>query len=352
MPPKGAGKGRGKSSKKTTAPRRRREEEEEEDEVSEHNLSSNVSDDDDDEPLRPAASGRTRKKTGKQVEKPKKKRRNVSSMEEDHDSSASSRAASTQQRRTSDDDDDDDDDEDDQPAATSSRATTPAPKRKPMSAPLILDADTETNLAEWLQGHPLFYDKRHPEHCDRKKKEGLIADKARELRIDPARLATWLKNVRDRVNSYAKRVVKHSGDPDNDDELHSLTERQKQLFINFRFLREYIVPHKRKTKTGGLSTAPSTAPSTTAASHRTASPQPGPSRLSRPPAPSLAGSADDVVVNPAPSSVPRGSIMENPVSAEVCTEISCCLSIMKTICFTLQLQLNLKKYTQQMCRNI
>ena len=75
-----------------------------------------------------------------------------------------------------------------------------------------------------------------------------------------------------------------------------------------------------------MSTAPSTAPSTTAASHRTASPQPGPSRLSRPPAPSVGGSADDVVVNPAPSSVPRGSILGNPVSAEVCTEISCYLT--------------------------
>ena len=244
MPPKGKGKGRGKSSKspkKVIAKRTRQPPSEEEDkdddyELSDHDavLSSNS-----DDSIHP-----TQWKSARPQQQQKKRRllKVPTTVQRSEPIQTSTQEVLTQEDRASDEESDE----------IPSTQRTSSKSSKTRATPLKVTREQEIELAEWYQGHTVFYDKRHQDHSNKMKREGLIGDKAKEMGLDPGKLYVWFKNQRDRVNAMAKKIVKHSGDPDNDDDLHALTEREKQVYISFKFLREFIQPHRRSSKTAGL----------------------------------------------------------------------------------------------------
>ena len=194
MPPKG--KGRGKSTAKSKAAAKRRQQHEDDDDSTQDKDYSKETSDDDASENSEEASTSTQEQSRKSS-KPKKKRRKDGQPTCRPITSTTTTVHGRSNTCTPEPSISNEDPEDSPSDAIQPNQASGGKKTIKRSPPLILDKEIEANLGEWYQGHTLFYDKRHPDHANKTKEEGLIADKARELGLDPLKLATWFKNQRD-----------------------------------------------------------------------------------------------------------------------------------------------------------
>ena len=98
-------------------------------------------------------------------------------------------------------------------AATSELASNSQKKRKrqPKLPPFNVSTDQErVDIMEWVQQHPMLYDKACEDYNNRETKKHLYQQKARELGLEGTdeerghRLQTWVKTQRNKVGRLMK----------------------------------------------------------------------------------------------------------------------------------------------------
>ena len=121
-------------------------------------------------------------------------------------------------------------------------AGPPAHRKK--STHVFLTDEQERMLGEWVQEHPLLFDRGCVDFKDAAKKNKLFEEKARTLEppLTGKQLATWLRSIRTR---YGRLTKFKSGQAARD-----LTAREKWILSVFSFFGKHIVRQK-KTKTLG-----------------------------------------------------------------------------------------------------
>jgi hypothetical protein len=102
-----------------------------------------------------------------------------------------------------------------------------------------LSEEEEQCMVEWLEAHPIFFDKKMISYKDTKKKDMLWTAKAEEMGKHASVLKTWYKSMRSR---YGRIKKKKSGDGDSE-----LTERDEWIARHFDFLCPYIHEVQKKT---------------------------------------------------------------------------------------------------------
>ncbi|XP_063865407.1 uncharacterized protein LOC135103308 [Scylla paramamosain] len=95
----------------------------------------------------------------------------------------------------------------------------------------ILTVEQERNVAEWLQEHELFYNKKLNDYKDVRKKYRLLQEKADELNVHVNQLRTWIDGMRTR---FGRLCATRSA-------VMEMTEREQWIYTTFRFLQPHIV---------------------------------------------------------------------------------------------------------------
>jgi len=119
------------------------------------------------------------------------------------------------------------------------------------SEPVRFTDEVEADIAEWYRGHEYCYNRRHPRHLEKKLIEGVITAKAKELNVTYPQLNQWLRGMRDRVNSIAKKLEKFSGDEAKGIK-ELLTPRDEHIWNIMRWQKEFIPRGDKDTKTAGM----------------------------------------------------------------------------------------------------
>lgn len=102
-----------------------------------------------------------------------------------------------------------------------------------------MSPEDEQDMVEWLQAHPIFYNKKMTSYKETAKKERMWAEKATELGKTVLVLKTWYSSMRTR---YGKLRKTKSGDADKE-----RTERDEWVIKNFDFLHPHIYEVQKKT---------------------------------------------------------------------------------------------------------
>ena len=102
-----------------------------------------------------------------------------------------------------------------------------------------LSPDEEQAMIDWLQDHPILYNKKLGTYKDTVRKEALWAEKAVALKKPIQVLKTWYTSLRTRFGRLKK---KKSGDGDPE-----MTEREEWILRHFEFLRPYMYEVKKRT---------------------------------------------------------------------------------------------------------
>ncbi|XP_050711228.1 uncharacterized protein LOC126995584 [Eriocheir sinensis] len=110
-------------------------------------------------------------------------------------------------------------------------------KSKKVKVQTDLSPEQEQIMVEWLEDHPILYNKKLSSYKDTAKKERLWLEKAAELGKPVLVLKTWYTSLRSR---YGR--LKKSGDPDPE-----LTEREEWILRVFEFLRPHIYDVQKRT---------------------------------------------------------------------------------------------------------
>ncbi|XP_050687349.1 uncharacterized protein LOC126980913 isoform X2 [Eriocheir sinensis] len=105
-----------------------------------------------------------------------------------------------------------------------------------------LTPEQEQVMVEWLEAHPILYNKNLISYKDRERKEMLWLEKAAELGRPVPVLKTWYTSLRIRYVTLRKK----SRDPDP-----KLTEREEWILKVFEFLRPHVCDVQRMTTLNG-----------------------------------------------------------------------------------------------------
>lgn len=111
-------------------------------------------------------------------------------------------------------------------------------KSKRVKIKASLSPEQEQVMVEWLEAHPILYNKNLKSYKDRVRKEMLWLEKAAELGKPVPVLKTWYTSLRVRY----VRLRKKFRDPDP-----KLTDREEWVLKVFDFLRPHVCDVQRTT---------------------------------------------------------------------------------------------------------
>jgi len=120
----------------------------------------------------------------------------------------------------------------------------PATKKRKLT--VMLSEDQEEGLVEWFQEHELFYNQKLKEFKLKDKKDRMLSDKAKELKISLAELKAWLQSMR---TMFGRLQKKKSGQA-----TPQHTARQKWILNSFSFLAPHLVLKTDTRQLGLVST--------------------------------------------------------------------------------------------------
>jgi len=120
----------------------------------------------------------------------------------------------------------------------------PATKKRKLT--VMLSEDQEEGLVEWFQEHELFYNQKLKEFKLKDKKDRMLSDKAKELKISLAELKAWLQSMR---TMFGRLQKKKSGQA-----TPQHTARQQWILASFSFLAPHLVLKTDTRQLGLVST--------------------------------------------------------------------------------------------------
>ncbi|XP_034048735.1 uncharacterized protein LOC117529938 [Thalassophryne amazonica] len=101
----------------------------------------------------------------------------------------------------------------------------------------------EENLAEWFRSHPLFYDQTVKDFKNRQKKDRLLKEKGKELRVSGSDIMVWFKSKRTVFGRLKKK--KESGEGTK-----RWTARQRWIMAAFQFLASHVILRSESRQVG------------------------------------------------------------------------------------------------------
>lgn len=116
-------------------------------------------------------------------------------------------------------------------------AAQPKKKCRPKKTTDLSPAEEE-DMAEWLMGNTIFYNKKLACYKNKERKEFLWAEKAREMDRSVDILQIWYRSIRTR---YTRLLKKKSGE-----EAPEFTERDQWILTKMDFLRGHIYAVRKR----------------------------------------------------------------------------------------------------------
>ena len=98
-----------------------------------------------------------------------------------------------------------------------------------------LSPHEEEDMVNWLQAHPVLFNKKLTSYKDTARKELLWKEIAEQLGKPVMMLKTWYKRLRTRLGRLLKKPKSGAGVEDGE-----LTEREEWIVRNFEFMRAHI----------------------------------------------------------------------------------------------------------------
>ncbi|CAG2241327.1 unnamed protein product [Mytilus edulis] len=114
--------------------------------------------------------------------------------------------------------------------------TTEQKSKKQKKSCRLRDDQEEAEVLEWVEEHPILWNKKHKEYKNKSVKDRIWQDKADEIDTDVENLKRWYTDLRD---WNTKLHSSRSGDGSKD-----LTDREKWVMDRFKFLKTNI-RHRR-----------------------------------------------------------------------------------------------------------
>ena len=98
-----------------------------------------------------------------------------------------------------------------------------------------LSPQEEEDMVNWLQAHPVLFNKKLTSYKDTARKELLWKEIAEQLEKPVMMLKTWYKSLRTRLGRLLKKPKSGAGVEDGE-----LMEREEWIVRNFEFMRAHI----------------------------------------------------------------------------------------------------------------
>ena len=128
---------------------------------------------------------------------------------------------------------------------TSTEEEGGTPGRRTCAKAIILPAEVERDLGEWMQAHPLLYDRSLVDYKNTNKKRRVMEEKAVEIGLTYEKLARWLHSMRTRYGRLTKAAEKSGTGA-----AKGRTERDAWILQLFSFMKAHIIRQKQPKNLG------------------------------------------------------------------------------------------------------
>ena len=128
--------------------------------------------------------------------------------------------------------------------ATAREETSDELTQEPRGKGVQFNKRVEGEIVEWLQAHPLLYDRGHTDYKNRHKKDRVMEEQARRVHVTKEELARWIHTKRTRYGKLTKKIEKSGA------ARVPLTDLDRWILDKFSFMKPHIVRQKEPRSLG------------------------------------------------------------------------------------------------------